>query len=70
MIVAGLSDLLEEYARGGGGGGSLPLEARTIMVEKTNRAKWVYKSGVGADREKDVKIAKNRGGGGRVPKSL
>ena len=42
----------------GGGGGSLPLEAVPDAREK-KRVKSVSKSGVGAEREKGVKNAKN-----------
>ena len=41
---------------------SYPLEA-VLDVRERKRGKWVSKSGVGADRKKDVKIAKNGGGG-------
>ena len=44
---------------GGGGGGSLPLEAVPDARERKKRVKRVSKSGVGAEREKGVKNAKN-----------
>ena len=43
----------------GGGGGSLPLEAVPDAPERKKRVKMVSKSGVGAEREKGVKNAKN-----------
>ena len=41
------------------GGGSLPLEAVPDAREREKRVKGVSKSGVGAEREKGVKNAKN-----------
>ena len=53
----------------GGGGGSLPLAGRTrCSRRKKTRKKGIKNQGVGAEREKGVKHAKNRKK--RVSKSL